>query len=88
MTTQASTAPERTLWDDAERGAALAAGAEEIRARMETPRSEHTDLERAFSAARSTLEAARAAARGAECSWPNGSDPARRRRTAATNRNP
>lgn len=45
---------------DAEWEVALSALAEEIRARMETPRSEYVDLDRAFSAARSTVETARA----------------------------
>lgn len=77
-------APEQAMWDDAEREAALSAGAEEVRARMETPRYEYVDRERAFSAARSTLEAAG----GTEDSRSNGSDLARRRGTAATNWNP
>ena len=50
---------EQMIQDDAEREVALAALAEEIRARMSTPRSEFVDREQAFSAARATIEAAR-----------------------------
>ncbi len=51
---------EQRIQDDAEREVALAALAEEIRARMSTPRPEFVDRERAFSSARATIKAARA----------------------------
>ena len=50
---------EQMMRDEAEREVALSALAEEIRARMETPRSEYTDGTRAFAAARATIAATR-----------------------------
>ena len=50
---------ERMMQDEAEREVALSALAEEIRARMATPRSEYVDEEEAFAAARATIAAAR-----------------------------
>ena len=54
-----ASAIERMMEDEAEREAALSALADEIRARMETARSEYVDDERAFSAARAAVEASR-----------------------------
>ena len=50
---------ERMMEDEAEREVALAALADEIRARLETPRTEYVDEDQAFSAARATVAAAR-----------------------------
>ena len=50
---------EQMMQDAAEREVALSALAEEIRARMETPRSEYTDGTQAFAAARATIAATR-----------------------------
>ena len=50
---------EQMMRDEAEREVALAALAKEIRARMETPRSEYVDEDHAFSAARATIAATR-----------------------------
>ena len=50
---------EQMMQDDQEREIALAALAEEIRARMQTVRSEYVDDEQAFSAARAAVEASR-----------------------------
>ena len=50
---------EQMIQDEEEREVALTALAQEIRARMQTPRSEFVDQDRAFSAARAALEAAR-----------------------------
>lgn len=50
---------EQMMQDEAEREVALSALGEEIRARMQTSRSEYVDNDRAFSAARATVEAAR-----------------------------
>ena len=74
--------------DDRGREVALPPLADEIRVRTETPHSEYVDREQALSAARSMLETARAAVRGAGGSRWSGFDPAPRRRTAATNREP
>ncbi len=52
---------EQILQDEAEREVAHSALAEEIRARMETPRSEYTDRTHTFAAARATIAAARVA---------------------------
>ena len=45
--------------DRSERDVALSALADEIRARVRTPRSEFVDQERAFASARATIDAAR-----------------------------
>ena len=50
---------EQMIQDEAEREVALAALAEEIRARIHTPRSEFVDQEQAFSTSRATIGAAR-----------------------------
>ena len=52
---------EQMMQDEAEREVALAALSEEIRMRMQTPHSEFVDQDRAFSAARAAIEAARRA---------------------------
>ncbi len=45
--------------EETEREATLTLSAQEIRARMRTPRSEFVDQDQAFSAARRAIEAAR-----------------------------
>ena len=50
---------EHMMRDELERDVALVALAEEVRARMQTARSEYVDGERTFSAARATVAAAR-----------------------------
>ena len=50
---------EQMIQDEAEWEVALSALAEEIRARVRTPRSEFVDRERAFASARATVHAAR-----------------------------
>lgn len=50
---------EQMMQDEEERNVALQALAQEIRARMETPREAFIDEEGAFAAARATIEAAR-----------------------------
>lgn len=50
---------EQMMQDDEERGVALSALAQEIRARMETPRDAFIDQDEAFAAARASIEAAR-----------------------------
>lgn len=50
---------EQMMQDEEERGVALSALAQEIRARMETPRAAFLNPEDAFAAARATIEAAR-----------------------------
>ena len=50
---------EQMTQDEAEREVALEALAEEIRARMRTPRSEFVNQDQAFSAARTTIATAR-----------------------------
>ena len=50
---------EQMMQDEEEREVALSALAEEIRARMQTARSEHIDRETTFSAARAAVEASR-----------------------------
>ena len=50
---------EHMMRDELERDVALAALADEVRARMQTARSEYVDGERTFSAARATVAAAR-----------------------------
>ena len=50
---------EQMVQDEVERETALNALAEEIRARMHTPRSEFVSQDQAFSAARATIRAAR-----------------------------
>ena len=52
-----ASAIEQMMQDDQEREIALSALAEEIRARMQTVRSEYVDDEQAFSAARAAVEA-------------------------------
>ncbi len=54
-----ASAIEQMMQDDQEREIALSALAEEIRARMQTVRSEYVDDEQAFSAARAAVEATR-----------------------------
>ena len=54
-----ASAIEQMIQDEAEREVALKALAEEIRARMHTPRSEFVNQDQAFSAARTTIGAAR-----------------------------
>ena len=54
-----ASAIEQMMQDDQERKLALSALAEEIRARMQTVRSEYVDDEQAFSAARAAVEATR-----------------------------
>ena len=54
-----ASAIEQMMQDDQEREIALSALSEEIRARMQTVRSEYVDDERAFSAARAAVEASR-----------------------------
>ncbi len=54
-----ASAIENMMRDEQERDVALAAMAEEVRARMQTARSEYVDGERTFSAARATVAAAR-----------------------------
>ena len=54
-----ASAIEQMMQDDQEREIALSALAEEIRARMQTVRSEYVDDEQAFSAARTAVEASR-----------------------------
>ena len=49
---------ERMMQDEEEREVALSALAEEVRARLQTARSEYVDSETAFSLARATVEAA------------------------------
>ncbi len=46
---------ERMMQDETERNVALSALAEEIRMRMQTPRSEFVDQDHAFSTARATI---------------------------------
>jgi Predicted transcriptional regulators containing the CopG/Arc/MetJ DNA-binding domain len=50
---------EQMMRDEEERELALGAMAEEIRARLETPRSDYVIAEDAFAAARARLQAAR-----------------------------
>lgn len=50
-----ATAIEQMMRDEAERNVALSALAQEIRMRMQTPRSEYVDQEHVFSAARATI---------------------------------
>ena len=50
---------EQMMQDEAEREAALSALADEIRARLATPRTEYVDSTQAFAAARATIAAAR-----------------------------
>ncbi len=52
---------EQMMQDEEERNVALQALAQEIRARMETPRDAFIDEEDAFAAARASIEAARGA---------------------------
>ncbi len=52
---------EQMMQDEEERNVALSALAQEIRARMETPREAFIDLDDAFAAARASIEAARGA---------------------------
>ena len=52
---------EQMMQDEEEREVALSALAQEIRARMETPRSAFVDHDDAFAAARGTIGAARGA---------------------------
>jgi len=52
---------EQMMQDEQERDVALAALTEEIRARMETPRSAFIDQDDAFAAARATIGTARGA---------------------------
>ena len=54
-----ASAIEQMMQDDQEREIALSALADEIRARMQTARSEYVDGEQAFSAARAVVEAPR-----------------------------
>ena len=54
-----ASAIEQMMQDDQEREIALSALAEEVRARMQTVRSEYVDDEQAFSAARAAVEASR-----------------------------
>ena len=54
-----ASAIEQMMQDDQEREIALSALTEEIRARMQTVRSEYIDDEQAFSAARAAVEASR-----------------------------
>ena len=54
-----ASAIEQMMQDDQEREIALSALSEEIRARMQTVRSEYVDDDRAFSAARAAVEASR-----------------------------
>lgn len=54
-----ASAIENMMRDEQERDAALAAMAEEVRARMQTARSEFVDGDLTFSAARATVAAAR-----------------------------
>ena len=54
-----ASAIEQMMQDEQEREIALSALAEEIRARMQTVRSEYVDDEQAFSAARAAVEASR-----------------------------
>ena len=54
-----ASAIEQMMQDDREREIALSALADEIRARMQTARSEYIDDERAFSAARAAVQASR-----------------------------
>ena len=50
---------EQMMQDEEEREVTLSALAEEVRARMQTARSEYVDHETAFSAARAAVEASR-----------------------------
>lgn len=52
---------EQMMHDEEERNVALQALAQEIRARMETPREAFIDQDDAFAAARASIEAARGA---------------------------
>lgn len=52
---------EQMMQDEEERNVALQALAQEIRARMETPRDAFIDAEDAFAVARASIEAARRA---------------------------
>ena len=52
---------EQMMQDEEERNVALQALAQEIRARMETPRAEFIDQDDAFAGARASIEAARGA---------------------------
>ncbi len=54
-----ASAIEQMMQDDQEREIALSALADEIRARMQTTRSEYVDGEQVFSAARAAVEASR-----------------------------
>ena len=54
-----ASAIERMMQDEEEREVALAALAEEVRARLRTVRSEYVDQETAFSTAHSAVEASR-----------------------------
>ena len=49
---------EQMMQDEEERGVALSALAQEVRARMQTARSEYVDKEQAFSAARAAVKKA------------------------------
>ena len=53
-----ASAIEQMMQDEMEREVALSALADEIRARLKTPRTEYVDEDQAFSAARATLAAA------------------------------
>ena len=55
----AAAAIEQMIQDEEEQEVALKALAEEIRARMYTPRSEFVNQDQAFAAARTTIAAAR-----------------------------
>ena len=55
----AAAAIEQMIQDEAEREVALKALAEEVRARMHTPRSKFVNHDQAFAAARATIAAAR-----------------------------
>ena len=59
QTAAVASAIEQMMQDDQEQEIALSTLAEEIRARVQTVRSEYVDDERAFSAARVTVEASR-----------------------------
>lgn len=52
-------AVEQMIQDESEREVALSALAEQIRARVRTPRSEFVDQDRAFASSRAAIEAAR-----------------------------
>ncbi len=52
-------AVEQMMQDEVEREVAISALAEEIRARLQTPRSEFVDREQVFSSARAAIKTAR-----------------------------